>query len=323
MLDTRAELLEALTMPYDRFEAEITSRAKALWRARGDRLQGVAMAGFSNVCRNQCLYCGMRAANQIPRFRLEPEQVLLWAGEARAQGFGRLFLTSGEDPKYGFDKLLRMVEGAAALGFRVTLACGEFDAAQYAELKAAGAAEYVVKFEMSNPESFNRLNPSSDFARRMAAIEAVQASGMRLASGNIIDWPGQTLEELAEDILLTQRLGVSWAPVVPYLPAANTPLAQEGHRGSTELALREIAILRLLLPEADITGGQPGKDLTRGFSDVEGNLNALASGANLLFTDLLPATLAREFQVVDHRVLKGVEHLRSMAERSGMELHLD
>ena len=70
MLDTRAELLEALTMPYDRFEAEITSRAKALWRARGDRLQGVAMAGFSNVCLNQCLYCGMRAANQIPRFLL-------------------------------------------------------------------------------------------------------------------------------------------------------------------------------------------------------------------------------------------------------------
>ena len=83
------------------------------------------------------------------------------------------------------------------------------------------------------------------------------------------------------------------------------------------------ALLRLMLPQADITGGQPGKDLTRGFSDVEGNLNALASGANLLFTDLLPATLAREFQVVDHRVLKGIEHLRSMAERSGMELHLD
>ena len=321
---TKQEILDALAMPWPAFQAAFAAPAKAAWRARGDVMQGVAMIGFSNVCRNQCLSCGMRAGNTaLPRYRLTASQVRELAQGARQQGFGRLFLISGEDPRHNFAPLLEMVAAAAGMGLRLTLACGEYEPAQYQELKAAGAAEYVVKFEMSNPASFNRLNPSTSFAARMAAIEAVQRSGMLLASGNIIDWPGQTLEELAEDILLTQRLGVSWAPVVPYLPAANTPLAQEGHRGSTELALREIAVLRLLLPEADITGGQPGKDLTRGFSDVEGNLNALAAGANLLFTDLLPATLAREFQVVDHRVLKGVEHLRSMAERSGMELHLD
>lgn len=321
---TKQEILDALAMPWPAFQAAFAAPARAAWRARGNVMQGVAMIGFSNICRNQCLYCGMRAGNTaLPRYRLTASQVRELAQGARQQGFGRLFLISGEDPRHNFAPLLEMVAAAAGMGFRVTLACGEYEPAQYQELKAVGAAEYVVKFEMSNPASFNRLNPSTSFAARMAAIEAVQRSGMLLASGNIIDWPGQTLDELAEDILLTARLQVSWAPVVPYLPAANTPLAQEGGRGSVELALREIALLRLMLPQADITGGQPGEDMRNGFSDRQGNLNALAAGANVLFADLLPAPLADDFRVTDHRAVQGLAHLQEMAALSGMQLRLD
>lgn len=323
MFTTKQELMEALAMPYDRFCAEIAAEAKRVWRAQGNYVDGMAMIGYSNVCKNQCLYCGMRAGNSlVKRYRLLPEEIIKLAQPARENGFTRLFLISGEDPKYGFDQLLRTVESATALGFQVSLACGEFSASQYQELRAAGAVEYVMKFEMSDPETFDRLNPSTNFRARMAAIEAVQASGMRLASGNIIDFPGQTLEQLADDILLTAKLNVSWAPVVPYLPAANTPLAQNGGRGSVELALREIALIRLLLPEAHITGGQPGEDVTKGFADEQGNLDALATGANLLFADLLPAPLAADFRVIDHRALQGLAHLQSMASRAGMSLRL-
>lgn len=324
MFETKAEILEALEMPDDRFRAECMGRAKQIWRDRGDDLIGMAMLGYSNVCRNQCLYCGMRAANTaVRRFRLMPEEALELVKAAGRKGFGRLFLIAGEDPGYGFERLLELVEGAVRLGFRLSLACGEFEPAQYRELAAAGAREYVLKFEMSDPAEFDRLNPSTTFQKRMAAIEAVRASGMELASGNIIGYPGHTPDQMAEDILLMKRLEISWAPVVPYMPAVHTPLALEGGRGDVELALREIAILRILMPGINITAGQPGRDLAKGFADEEGNLNALQAGANLLFADLLPAAQAREFHVIDDRIVLGLEHMRRMAERAGMRLRLD
>lgn len=114
----------------------------------------------------------------------------------------------------------------------VSLACGEYERSQYEELRAAGADEYVVKFEMSDRETFDRLNPSTSYDKRMNAIRWVKESGLLLASGNIVDYPGQTLEQLADDILLMKELEISWAPVIPYLPAQNTPLAAEGGRAA-------------------------------------------------------------------------------------------
>ncbi|MEG1774276.1 MAG: radical SAM protein, partial [Oscillospiraceae bacterium] len=240
----------------------------------------------------------------VKRFRLTPEEVLASARAASELGFRRIFLISGEDPKYGFDRLLSIVSGAHALGLWVSLACGEFSPEQYQELHAAGANEYVLKFEMSDREVFNRLNPSTDFDRRMKSIEEVLKSGMRLASGNIVDYPGQTLSQLADDLLLMQRLGISWAPVIPFLPAQHTPLGT-GARGN------------LLV---NITAQQPGEDLSQGLAGAQGNLAALAAGANMLFADLLPDALTKNFSVVDNRVTLGLDHIREMARRSGMSL---
>ncbi len=323
--ETKQEILAALALPWEEFSSTVLPAAKQLHREQnGDHLTATAMLGYSNVCKNQCLYCGMRAANSdVPRYRIEPEEVLASLRAARETGFTRIFLISGEDPKYDFEKLLRMVEGAKKLGMtHVSLACGEFERSQYEELRDAGADEYVLKFEMSHKETFDRLNPSTNFEKRSAAIGWIRESGMELASGNIVDYPGQTLDELADDILLMRKLGISWAPIVPYLPAKNTPLAAEGGPGRQEMILREIALTRLMIPAVNITGGQPGKNLADGFSSVDGTQAALAAGANLLFADLLPAARAQAFRVVDNRTLLGLDHIQQMAEMSGMTLCL-
>ena len=322
-LNTKSELLEALTMPAEQFRRDIMEPAGEMVRSRG-KLLGTAMLGYSNICRSQCLYCGMRAGNSsIPRYRMAPDEALALTGVGRSQGFGRLFLISGEDRGYAFEDLLKLVSGAADQGYReISLACGEFQPEQYVQLREAGATEYVLKFEMSDRQDFDRLNPSTSLPQRMQAIEAVQRSGMKLASGNIVDYPGHSVEKMAEDILLMQKLGISWAPVVPYMPAANTPLALEGGRGSVELILREISILRLTIPEVKITAGQPGEDIKKGFGDEKGNLDAIAAGADLLFADLLPAKKAQAFNVVDNRNLPGLVHMREMAEISRLELDI-
>lgn len=322
IISTKQEIMEVLNMTQEQFEGEILPEAGRTADVHKEgSLQVRAMLGYDNICRNQCLYCGMRAANNtIQRYRLPAEDVIASAKMAKDRGFHHIFLISGEDPRYGFDNLLKIVEAIHKMGMHQSLACGEFEPEQYRELQAAGADEYVMKFEMSREETFNRLNPSTNFKKRMAAIEAVKASGMKLASGNIVDFPGQDREELAEDILLMKELEISWAPVIPYMPAANTPLKEEGGFGSLLTNLKEIALLRLMMPDVDITAQQPGEDKKKGLADPEGNRNAVRAGANILFCDLLPDALARNFRVIDNRNVSGMEHLYQVAELTGKKL---
>lgn len=303
-------------MPDDIFERDVRPAASKINEEVFGRTLGVtAMIGYSNICKNRCLYCGMRAPNNtLPRFRLPPEDVIALGREAADLGYGRIFLISGEDRGYRFEDIVKIVSALHERGMKISLACGEFEKSQYEALRDAGADTYTLKFEMSHPDSFDRLNPSTDFTRRMKAIETIRSLGFRLASGNIIDWPGQTLDELADDILLMKDLGICWAPVIPYMPARNTPLAENAAPGSLSKLYREIAILRLMMPEIDITAQQPGKDLTKGLSDPEANLAAVRAGANMLFFDLLPGEKAQNFRVVDDRNVTGPAHVFKVAE---------
>ncbi len=179
-----------------------------------------------------------------------------------------------------------------------------------------------MKFEMSNEAEFNRLNPSTNFKKRMQAIEEVKQSGMLLASGNIVGYPGQRMSDIADDILLMKKLDISWAPIIPYLPAAGTPLAEEGGRGNLNTNLKEISVLRLMMPHINITAAQPGENMKNGLSDVEGNLNALKAGANLFFVDMLPAAMAKNFHVIDDRLIHGLEHVHQLAKLADMQVKL-
>ncbi|MBO4507022.1 MAG: radical SAM protein [Spirochaetaceae bacterium] len=322
MIETKSDILDILKMPEDVFFRDIAPKAKKIYTDTfGKKLRVTSMMGYSNICRNMCLYCGMRAENPtIKRYRTLPEDVISMALAAADAGYGRIFLISGEDPLYGFDNLLGIVRTLKNRGMYVSLACGEFSKEQFMALRDVGTDEYVIKFEMSNPKSFNYLNPSTTFEKRMKAIEIVKNSGMRLASGNIVDWPGQTDEELAEDILLMKKLDISWAPIIPYLPAANTPLAAEGKRGDLLKIYKEIAILRIMMPRVHITAQQPGADMKKGLSDPEANLAAINVGADVLFFDLLPDPHAQNFRVIDDRNISGPSHIFKIAEFCGYEL---
>lgn len=321
-IQTKEDILNVLTMPEETFWKEVAPAACQTARAQfGDALMVTAMLAYSNICKNQCLYCGMRAGNQIPRYRIPPAEILELSQRARADGLRRMFLIAGEDKNYGFDNLLTLVSGLKKQGFALSLAAGELEKSQYQELHDAGVEEYVLKFEMSDPDSFNRLNPSTDFHKRMERAHWIKETGMKLGSGNIVDWPGQTQEELVQDILLMKELDISWAPNIPFLPAMGTPLAGE-RRGDFLTNFKEIAILRLMMPHIKITAQQPGYDGKGGLSNTQGNLDAVACGANLLFCDLLPDAKANDFRPVDGRNVSGLKHCQDVAALTGLTLDL-
>ena len=324
---TKQEIMEVFRMPRALYEREIMSPAFELLKERKGGVSASAMLGYSNICKNQCLYCGMRAGNKLPlRYRYKPQEIMGLVSQAYDLGLRRMFLISGEDPLYPFEDILEVVSKTRAMGFEhVSLAAGEFSRSQYQELKSAGLTEYAMKFEMSHRESFERLNPSTSFERRNQAIEDIKAAGLRLGSGNIIDYPGQSLEELADDILLMEELQIDWAPNIPYMPASGTPLSVQSDgspspRGRIDYLHREISLIRLLLPDSDITAQQPGENPAEGLSGVSGNSMAISAGANLLFVDMLPAAMANNFHVIDNRIVEGVSHVKSIAQGLNLEL---
>ena len=321
-INTKQEILEILNMPEEVFWKDVAPAARKTAQDQfGDNLMVTAMLAYSNICKNQCLYCGMRAGNQIPRYRIPPAEILDLSKRARADGLSRMFLIAGEDKNYGFDNLLTLVSGLKEQGFNLSLAAGELEKHQYQALYEAGVEEYVLKFEMSDPESFNRMNPSTDFHARMERARWIKEIGMKLGSGNIVDWPGQTQEELVQDILLMKELDISWAPNIPFLPAMGTPLAGE-KCGDFLTNYKEIAILRLMMPHIKITAQQPGYDGKGGLSNTQGNLDAISCGANLLFCDLLPDARANDFRPVDGRNVSGMKHCEDVAELTGLTLDL-
>lgn len=326
----KQEIIDVFKMPREQYEAQIQAPAYEVMMAHKGGVAVTAMLGYSNICKNQCLYCGMRAGNSLTkRYRFTGEEVLGLVRQAYEAGMRRLFLISGEDPKYPFDELLRVIAEAKTMGFtKISLGAGELERSQYAELKAAGLTEYAMKFEMSHKDTFERLNPSTTFEKRNQGLEWIREAGLDLGSGNIIDYPGQTLDELADDILLMKELEISWAPNIPYMPASNTPLATDengnpSRPGRIDVLHREISLVRLLLPDADITAQQPGPNLKNGLADRDGNKMAIQAGGNLLFVDMLPAAMTSAFTVIDNRMIQGLNYVRETAEYAGVKLLME
>lgn len=320
-IQTKTEILEILSMPNEEFNNSIKKRAKEIHIQNNDNsVDVIALFGYDNICKNQCLYCGMRAGNsKLKRYRIGLEDAKKTEDAVKKLGLNKIFLISGEDPKYDFKDILSMVEYGKELGLFVSMAAGELSFEKYQALEAAGLDEYVLKFETSDKDMFAKIKPSTTFANRMKCIKYIKNSKMKLASGNIIGLPQQTLEQVADDIMLMKELEISWAPIIPYMPVPNTPLAQEGGRGSIETTLKEISILRIMMPQVNITAQQPSEDPKSSLADVQGNLNALSAGANMLFVEMLPPALIKDFNVINNRMIEGVEKVNKLVEMSEMK----
>lgn len=319
-IQTKPEVLEILKMPYEEFNKTIRPKAKEIHiNSNNNSVNVTALFGYDNICKNQCTYCGMRAGNSgLKRYRIGIDDVKKMEESLEKIDIKRIFLISGEDPKYDFKDILSMVEYGKKLGLFVSLAAGEFSIDKYKALEEVGLDEYVLKFETSDKDMFAKIKPSTTFENRMKCIEYIKNSSMELGSGNIIGLPHQTLEQVADDLMLMRELNISWAPVIPYMPVPNTPLAKEGGRGSLEITMKEISILRIMMPKVNVTAQQPGEDMKNGLSDVQGNLNALNAGANMLFVDMLPQNIVKDFNVIDNRMIKGVENVNRLVQLSGM-----
>ena len=259
----------------------------------GDEVHLRGIIEFSNHCRNDCHYCGLRCSNRdIRRYRIPLDEILSAARHAAELGYGTIVLQSGEDLHYSGEELAEMIRQVKEIGgFAVTVCVGERSREDFLLMKKAGADRYLLKHETADPELFSKLRPGTTLQERLQKLNWLRELGFQVGSGNMVGLPGQTLETLADDLLLLKELDVEMAGIGPFIPHHQTPL-KDCRPGNVDLALRTLAVARLVLPQTHLPA-----TTALGTLNQEGRQMALGCGANVIMPNLSPAKYRRMYEI--------------------------
>ena len=243
----------------------------------------------SNVCAKDCLYCGIRKGNErVLRYRIPEEEVEKCIDEARRRGYPAVAFQAGEIESEANTAYYERILGKCR-GLEVTLSLGEQTEEVYRRWKDAGAVRYLIRIETSNRELYAKIHPAScSFERRLGCIRTLKKLGYVTGSGVMIGLPGQTVEDLARDIVFYGKEGLDMVGMGPYVPAPGTPMGNldcnRQRSTAVELGLKMIALTRLYLHNVNIVAATALEAL-----DPEGGRNrGIAAGANVVMPVLTP-----------------------------------
>ena len=254
---------------------------------------------FSNYCKNNCLYCGLRKDNtKIKRYRMEVDEIVKTAENAiNNLGFKALVLQSGEDDYYTAEMLEKAVKQIMSKNpILLVLSIGERDISVYRRLYGAGARGVLLRFETSDPELYKKMKPESDFDKRIELIKQLREMGYLIFTGFLVGLPGQSEEILVKDIELTDSLGADMFSFGPFIPHPQTPLADAG-APSIDTALNAIARARLISPEAKILVTTAMETIDK----QDGAKLGLMSGGNSLMINLTPEKYRKFYEIYPDR----------------------
>ena len=297
-------------------DAQLCAAADAVRREYyGDAVYLRGLIEFTNICKNNCYYCGIRCGNpKAERYRLTPEQILACAEDGYALGYRTFVLQGGEDAYFTDERLCAIV---SALHQRfpdcaVTLSVGERSRESYQALYDAGAQRYLLRHETADPAHYRQLHPAEmSLENRMRCLFDLRDIGYQVGSGFMIGAPYQTPETLLRDIRFLQELRPQMIGVGPYLNHPDTPFAGMPS-GELHFGIRIVALLRLLFPKALIPA-------TTAFGTLhpQGRALALKAGANVVMPNLSPVSVRPLYQIYENKICTGEEsaQCRSCMER--------
>ena len=254
---------------------------------------------FSNYCKNNCTYCGLRKDNtKIERYRMTVDEIVETAENSiNKLGFKALVLQSGEDDSYTDEMLVeiakRIMQKSPIL---LILSLGERSLETYEKLYKEGARGVLLRFETSNKELFKKLKPESDFDKRIELIKKLRDMGYLIFTGFLVGLPGQEEADLINDIQLTNLLGTDMFSFGPFIPHPQTPLS-DAKLPTIDLALTAIARARILNPEAKILVTTAMETLDK----ENGAKLGLMSGGNSLMINLTPEKYKKMYEIYPER----------------------
>lgn len=288
LLKAQGKLTERIYAAADRMRAE----------KHGAKIHLRGIIEFSNICKNNCWYCGIRCGNSnLKRYRMNDDEIAAAARHAHEQGFGTVVLQSGEDP------LLNVGELAALLrrikretGLAITLSVGVRTRGELEVLKAAGCDRYLLRFETTSNALFTAMHPDESFETRTNCLKDLRSLGYQVGSGFMIGLPGATPEMIANDILFTTKLRLDMIGCGPFLPHPDTPFADSHLLEDRSIYYKTIALLRILNPYAHIPA-------TTAFDALEpdGRNLVLCRGANVFMPNITPDKYRHMYQLYPNK----------------------
>lgn len=273
----------------------------------GNKVYYRGLIEFSNECANDCYYCGIRAGNaKVKPYRLSLDEIVKAAKWCAGQGYGSVVLQSGERQDDAFvdfvETAVRAIKKETICeklprGLGITLCVGEQAAGVYKRFYESGAHRYLLRIETTNPVLFARIHPSGQrFENRVAALQRLKEAGFQVGTGVMIGLPGQTLDDLAGDLLFLKKMDIDMVGMGPYIVHNDTPMASwpdifdRTPRERFDLALRMIAAARLLLKDVNIASTTALQAL-----DPTGREQGLRFGANIIMPQLTPTGFRKDY----------------------------
>ncbi len=282
------------------------SRARSVAQQHfGRRIYTRGLIEFTNYCRNDCYYCGIRRSNRrAERYRLTKDEILSCCDQGYRLGFRTFVLQGGEDPYYTVPILSDLVRSIKR-GYSdcaVTLSVGEKDFEAYRSLREAGADRYLLRHETADELHYRSLHPSvQTAANRRRCLKDLKALGYQVGSGFMVGSPGQTTGCLLKDLQLIRELEPQMIGIGPFIPHRDTPLADE-LPGRVDQTLKLMAILRLMMPRALLPA-----TTALGTLDPQGREKGILAGANVVMPNLSPVGVRKKYALYDHKICTGEE----------------
>jgi biotin synthase len=277
---TREEIIDIL---YDDECNEVLYKAADRIRKKymGDEVQLRGLIEFSNICKRNCMYCGLRSGNKnIERYRLMPDEIIELAKKGVDYGYRTIVLQSGEDDFYTIDKMKYIISNIKKLNVAVTVSVGEKTFEEYKAYREAGADRYLIRIETTDKKLYDAMDPGMSHEDRKRCLTDLKKLGYEVGSGSLVGLPNQTIESIADDILFFKEIGADMIGIGPFIPNADTPL-KNANSGDFHLSLKVMALTRILLKDINIPATTAMETL-----DKNGRIIALQAGANVVMPNI-------------------------------------
>ncbi|WP_418747262.1 [FeFe] hydrogenase H-cluster radical SAM maturase HydE [Frisingicoccus sp.] len=271
----------------------------------GDKVYTRGLIEFTNYCKNNCYYCGIRRGNvHAERYRLSREEILDCCEKGYALGFRTFVLQGGEDPYYTDERMAEIIRSIrrAYPDCAITLSIGEKSYESYKLFKEAGANRYLLRHETASDELYQQLHPAEMLlSHRKQCLYDLKSLGYQVGAGFMVGSPGQKTEHLAEDLVFLKELQPQMVGIGPFIPHHETKFANEA-AGSVELTLFLLSVIRILLPKALLPA-----TTALGTMDPRGREKGLEAGANVVMPNLSPVKNRRQYDLYDNKICTGEE----------------
>jgi len=293
----------------------------------GNKIYVRGLIEFTNYCKNDCFYCGIRRNNHnVERYRLSKDEILSCCANGYELGFRTFVLQGGEDPWYTDERLVDIISAIREKykDCAITLSFGEKNYEQYEMYKMAGADRYLLRHETANEEHYSKLHPKElSCENRKRCLFDLKKLGYQVGAGFMVGSPYQTMENIAEDLLFIKELQPEMVGLGPFISHKETPFA-DFPNGKLELVLFLLGIVRLMLPSVLLPS-----TTALGTIHPKGRELGILAGANVVMPNLSPVSVRKKYMLYDNKICTGEEAaecrfcLQNRMKNIGYELVVD